>query len=81
MVWWNVWLVEIFLLLGRVAHAAALTAALQAVAAFAAAGDATAEATSNAPDNGEDDETADNDDGDDWPFAVGSLHTVVPTRE
>lgn len=77
----DVWVVEVFLLLGRVTHAAAGTAALEAVAAFATARQATASATDNAPKDGENDEATNNNHGDHWPLAVGSLHAVVPTRK
>ena len=82
MVWWNVWVVEIFLLLGRVTHATAGTAALEAVAAFAAAGETTASATDNTPNNGENDETADDYHGDHWPpkgniLSVCSRNTAI----
>lgn len=65
-------------LVGRVAAATAVAAAFEARHEAAAAGETAACAANNTPYYRENDETANDHSCDNWPFAVGLCHAVVP---
>lgn len=65
----------------RVTAAAAVATAPEAREAAAAARLGAASTSDDAPQDREDNETANDDDCDDGPLAVGSLHAIVPARE